>query len=247
MTRPPGEVSSRRVATAKPLLLLLLLLPLLLPLLLLLLTVYAVLNFTTPGENWRDLMALRETLTAGGPRSLTLFLGLATLLLTFGIPRLLLFTLGGFLFGFTGGLLSTLSAAMLASFICFSLFRWGGRQWVRERLGRQRLAGWITRLEPSVVSVFLVRLLPISNLMINISLSFSAVNIRTFLLGTFFGFLPLGTAASLIGSGLAGEGNWLSLMQLAMAALVLLIFAIWFARNRQAQQSPVRKYRGCER
>ncbi|MFH7320438.1 TVP38/TMEM64 family protein [Desulfurivibrio sp. D14AmB] len=237
MTGPPGKMNSRPSATAKPLFLLFLLV----------LTVYGVLNFTTLGENWRDLLALRETLTTGGPRSLALFLGLATLLLTFGTPRLLLFTLGGFLFGFTGGLLSTLSAAMLASFICFSLFRWGGRQWVRERLGRQRLAGWITRLEPSVVSVFLVRLLPISNLMINISLSFSAVNIRTFLLGTFLGFLPLGTAASLIGSGLAEEGRWLSLMQLATAALVLLIFSIWFMRNRQAQQTLAAQSQGCER
>ncbi|MFU8818992.1 MAG: TVP38/TMEM64 family protein [Desulfurivibrio sp.] len=237
MTRQEGRDETLGSATARPLILLLLLV----------LSLYGILNFTTLGERWHDLAALREMLAAGGPRSLAAFLGLATLLLTFGTPRLLLFTLGGFLFGFAGGLLSTLTATMLASFICFSLFRWSGRQWVKERFGNRRLAGWIIRLEPTIFSVFLVRLLPISNLMINISLSFSAVNNRTFLLGSLLGFMPLGTAASLIGSGLATEGTWLGLLQLATAALVLLIFTAWFWKNRQAQQLATAGTKECNR
>lgn len=199
---------------------------------------YGLLHFSELGRHFHNLLELRETLAAGGTRNLAIFIGMATALITFGTPRLIFFTLGGFLFGFVGGLLSALVATLLASLLSFNAVRWSGRQWLRQRFGHRPLVGWVTRLQPTAFSVFLVRQLPISNLLINISLAFSSVGNRAFLLGSLLGFLPLGIAATLIGSGLAGDDAWLGLLQLAMAALVIISFAIWFWRSKPFSKLP---------
>ncbi len=205
----------------------------LLLLLIIALVFYGILHFTDWGDRVRELIALRDTLAAAGIQGMAIFIGLTTVLMGLGSPRLLFFTLGGFVFGFVNGLLLALLASLLASFINFNAFRWAGRDWVKQRFGNHRLAAAVVQLKPTALSVFIVRQLPISNVLVNLSLALSATGNRDFLLGSLFGFLPLGIAATLIGSGLADEGVWLGILQMTLAALVLLGFSVWFWQRRQ--------------
>ncbi len=185
------------------------------------------LHFTPLGGELRDLQALREKIDGRGIRSEAIFFGIASLLIAVGTPRLIFFALGGLVFGFYHGCAVALAASMAGSFAAFRLIRWGGRQWVRQRFGGRRFFRRITTIRPTVLSVCLVRQLPISNVFINATLALSSVRSRTFLLGSLLGFLPQGAIAALIGSGALDETAWEGVVQLAIAALVMAGFGLW--------------------
>ena len=91
--------------------------------------------------------------------------------------------------------------------------------------------------EPTAVAVALVRLLPLSNALINLGLAMSRVGTRPFLLGTLLGFLPQGVVATLIGSGLGEDAPLEGALQLAIAVLLLLPVVGWAWRHRARRRS----------
>jgi uncharacterized membrane protein YdjX (TVP38/TMEM64 family) len=90
--------------------------------------------------------------------------------------------------------------------------------------------------DPSVLTVFLVRQLPIAGVVPNLVLGVTPVKHRVFLIGSFLGLLPATVLVSLIGSGLGKPSLLHSLGQLttALAVLALAAVLVWRLRPRRA-------------
>lgn len=194
---------------------------------------FLLMHLTPLGEELRDIPELYESLSQGGGRAAIYFVLLTAALMAVGTPRLIFYMLGGFIFGFWEGLLLSLCGSMLGSFLAFRVARWGGRDWLVARFGQHRFFRRVVDTRPTVWSVALVRLLPVSNAVINIGLALSRVGSRVFLAGTLVGFLPQGVVAVLIGSGVADDVAWEGAVQLGTAAVIVLSILIWSARRRR--------------
>ena len=189
---------------------------------------------TTPfGEQLRNWDALTQTFKAGGLKAELYFVLISSFLIMLGTPRLLFCALAGFAFGFWQGLFWSLCSSLIGSFIAFRAARWGGKAWLTERYGHRRFFGRIVHSKPTVASVVAMRLLPVSNAIINIGLALSHVGNRAFLLGSLVGFLPQGIVAVIIGSGMAEDVPWAGAAQIGIAAAILLVTFFWTARKHR--------------
>ncbi|MDX5363862.1 MAG: VTT domain-containing protein [Pseudazoarcus pumilus] len=198
---------------------------------------FALLHFTAAGERLRDGPAMRGLMEAGDFEAALWFVGITVVLMAAGTPRLIFYALGGFAFGFWGGLGLSLLASLIASFLVFRVARWGGRDWLIRRFGHRPLFARIVAVQPTVLSVALVRCLPVSNVVINIALALSTVGNRAFVWGTLIGFLPQGVVAVLLGSGVSDDVALEGAVQLVAAgviALVFLAYSLWRRRTRGA-------------
>lgn len=189
-------------------------------------------------SHWTDARAMGELLRArgfGGPLGL---LAVTSVLTFAGLPRLVFFALAGFLLGFGEGFAIALSGSLMGSFAIFGLLRWSGRDWIANRFGKGGLSR-ITAVEPNVISVFMVRQLPVSSLFINAGLAMSRVKSPAFLMGSLLGFIPQGAAAALIGSGGSKHSLMDGSLQLAGAAVVIIVMAVWAWRSKSGGRSEV--------
>jgi uncharacterized membrane protein YdjX (TVP38/TMEM64 family)/phosphohistidine phosphatase SixA len=167
---------------------------------------------------------------AGGLHAELYFFLISALLIMAGVPRLLFCALGGFAFGFWEGLLCSQLGSLAGSFIAFRAARWGGRAWLSGYLGNKRFFARIVQARPTVVSVALIRMLPVANAVINFGLALGHVGNRVFLLGSFVGFLPQGIIATVVGSGLGQAVPSAGALQIGLAGILL--FAILFLSSR---------------
>ena len=188
------------------------------------------------GGQFRNWDALAHTFEGGGIKAELYFVLISSVLMTFGAPRLLFCGLAGFAFGFWEGLFWSLASSLLGSFMAFRAARWGGKGWLTERFGHRRFFGRIVRSKPTVASVFAMRMLPVSNAIINIGLALSHVGDRAFLLGSLLGFLPQGIVAVIIGSGMATDVPWMGAAQIGVAGIVLLATFFWTARKHRKRR-----------
>ena len=192
---------------------------------------------TTPfGEQFRNWDALAHTFEGGGIKAELYFVLISSVLMTFGAPRLLFCGLAGFAFGFWEGLFWSLASSLLGSLMAFRAARWGGKGWLTERFGHRRFFGRIVHSKPTVASVFAMRMLPVSNAIINLGLALSHVGDRAFLLGSLLGFLPQGIVAVVIGSGMATDVPWMGAAQIGVAGIVLLATFFWTARKHRKRR-----------
>lgn len=202
------------------------------------LVVFLIIHFTPIGEAFDALTDLDQTLLAGGGGKAAAWFVLITAgLMTIGMPRLVFYVLGGVAFGFWLGLLLALVGSLIGSFIMFRVARWGGRDWLVDRFGRHRLFARISGTKPTVASVALVRMLPVSNMILNVGLSLSRVGNRAFLFGTLLGFLPQGVVAVLVGSGVGQEAALRGAMEIGIAAVILVAVMVWSARRLRARKT----------
>jgi len=193
---------------------------------------FVVIHFTPLGQQLRDWDSLAEIFRGGGYRADVYFVVISSFLIMAGVPRLLFCALGGLAFGFWEGLLWSTCASMIGSFIAFRAARWGGREWLVERFGKRKFFARIVHAQPTVVSVFLIRMLPVSNAIINFGLALSHIGDRAFLLGSLFGFLPQAVVAVILGSGIAQDVSWLGATQIGFAGAVLFGIFIWISKLR---------------
>jgi uncharacterized membrane protein YdjX (TVP38/TMEM64 family) len=198
-------------------------------------TLLLVIHTTPFGEQARNWDTLTELFKAGGLKAEIYFVLISSFLIMVGTPRLLFFTLGGFVFGFWEGLLWSLCSSMIGSFISFRAARWGGQAWLTGHFGHRRFFGRIAHAKPTIASVAFIRMLPVSNVIINIGLALSHVANRAFLIGSLVGFLPQGVVAVIIGSGMAEDVPWAGALQIGLAAALLLVILLWTARRRRKQ------------
>lgn len=191
-------------------------------------------HYTPLGDRVRDRAAISALVDEGGIEAATYFVLLTAALMAVGTPRLPFYALGGFAFGIINGLLLSVCGSLLGSFLMFRAARWSGRSWLLQRYGTKPAFRRVTDTQPSAVAVALVRMLPISNALINIGLSLSRVGNRNFLFGTALGFLPQGIIATLVGAGIADEALWEVGLPLALAAALLALILVWTSRRRCA-------------
>ena len=186
-------------------------------------------------HRWSDprvMAGMFEDLGLGGGAGFLLAAGVLTFA---GVPRLLFFGLGGWLFGWGEGFTLALAASLIGSAASFWLLRWIGRDWLVDWFGGEKFMGRITGVEPKIVSVFMVRQLPVSNLILNAGLAMSRVKSPAFIIGSALGFIPQGVAAALIGSGAAKDSVSQGATRLGIAAVVAVSagFFVWYVRTRK--------------
>ena len=187
-------------------------------------------------EQFRNWDALAHSFEGGGIKAELYFVLISSILMMFGAPRLLFCGLAGFAFGFWEGLFWSLGSSLIGSFMAFRAARWGGKDWLTERFGHRRFFGRIVHSKPTVASVFAMRMLPVSNAIINVGLALSHVGDRAFLLGSLLGFLPQGIVAVIIGSGMATDVPWMGAAQIGLAGAVLLVTFLWTARKHRKRR-----------
>jgi uncharacterized membrane protein YdjX (TVP38/TMEM64 family) len=159
----------------------------------------------------------------------------AALLTAIGMPRLLLCTLAGVVFGFTWGFVWSHFGTVLGAYGTFIFARWSGREYVQQKFPKvlalsqgTQARGWR--------SVLFMRQLPISGLYNDILLGMSTVSHCDFWIGTVLGFLPLGVTATLVGAGAiqADISHLAQYIGIAAGAFFLLTLSLkWILAQRQ--------------
>ena len=195
-----------------------------------------VIHATPWGQRVRDWDTLAALFKGGGIRAELYFVLISSFLMMVGVPRLLFCALAGFAFGFWEGLLWSMISSLIGSYVAFLAARWGARDWLTARFGKHRFFGRIVHTRPAIMSVVLVRMLPVSNAIINFGLALSHVGSRAYLLGSLIGFLPQGGVAVVIGSGMASDVPWASAAQIGIAAVMLLATLFWTSRHRNKKR-----------
>lgn len=181
----------------------------------------AVLYFT-PMKQWlAELQALKSRIDDYGWKAHAVFILGSVVGIALGLPRLVLCGLGGVLFGFVEGLLASQFAGVLGSYGAFLLTRWWApRAWVQRKLaGSERLRAVLEK--PSIGSIFIARQLPVPGIVPNVLLGVLHTRHRTFLIGTFLGYLPSNVPVALAGSSMAKESLTKAIAQVSMSMLVL--------------------------
>lgn len=192
-----------------------------------------VVHATPLGDRLRSSDALVSLFKSGGLEAECYFTLISAFLIMLGTPRLLFCAAGGLVFGFWGGLWWSLLGSLLGSYAAFRAARWGGREWLIERLGSRRFFKRLTHAEPTITSVLAIRMLPVSNGLINVGLALSRVSSRDFLIGSLIGFLPQGVVAVVVGSGLSKEIPWAGGAQIGIAGVLLFAIYFWASRRRR--------------
>lgn len=142
-----------------------------------------------------------------------------------GMPRLLVYAIGGLAFGFTLGVCLSQVATLLGAYATFLFARWSGADFIFRKW--PTIEKWIKPIEDhSIVSILIIRQIPISSFFTNVVLGLSNIKQRDFLIGSFIGFLPEGIPAALIGAGLP-SGDLARIIQISLLAALLFIFLCW--------------------
>lgn len=195
--------------------------------------------YFTPLKQWlAELQALKTHIDQYGWKAHAVFVLGSIAGIAFGVPRLALCGLGGVLFGFVEGLLASQFAGVLGSYGAFLLTRWWApKAWVQSKLaGSERLRALLER--PSIGSIFIARQLPVPGIVPNVLLGMLATRHRTFLIGTFIGYLPSNIPVALAGSSLAKESLSKAIAQVSLSMLVLGICSalIMYVRRRMKDE-----------
>lgn len=165
----------------------------------------------------------------------------AALLTAIGMPRLLLCSLAGVVFGFTWGFVWSHFGTVLGAYGTFLFARWSGREFVQQKFPKiialsqsTQARGWR--------SVLFMRQLPISGLYNDILLGLSTVSHCDFWIGTALGFLPLGVTATLVGAGAiqADISHLAQYLGIAAGAFFLLTLSLkWILAQRQRKNASI--------
>ena len=168
------------------------------------------------------------------------FVPAVAILVAVGVPRLLLCPIGGMAFGFWRGLVLTQLGTVLGFYGTFLFVRWNGRDMILRKWPRLKRYTEFSRRK-GIVTVLLIRQLPITGFYINLLLGLLPLTHADFLLGTIIGILPEAVPATLVGSSAVHLSSKQSLLYtgLAIAALILVwtcsgrMLRSFFLKNKQ--------------
>ncbi len=178
---------------------------------------------------------INERLDQMGPIAELVFIGGAILVTSLGMPRMLIYPIGGIAFGFFWGLVWSVTALLFGGYIPFCYARWGGRSWIIRKWPKMgRLADYFH--ERSYRTVILFRILPMPGFLTNAFLGITRIKHRSFLLGTLLGSIPPGIPATLLGTSMIVENR---ATQIAYAvSSVFLFIIIWFVIPFRLRRHP---------
>lgn len=141
-----------------------------------------------------------------------------------GVPRLLIWPVGGMTFGFFPGLTCCLLGSLMADYIVFLFLRWGGRDFALKHIRRLRKIPNMFE-HGGIPAVILARQMPLHGMLINLVLGLSPIRHRDFLIGSLVGVLPEAIPFTLIGIGVKQGTLWHNMIYVMLA--LLLLVAIW--------------------
>lgn len=181
-------------------------------------------------------------LAALGYWAAVVYMLVAALSVAMGVPRMLLCSLAGLAFGFAWGLVWSHLATLLGSYATFLFVRWGGQAWSLDHFPQLRgLTGQMH--QRGVLAVLLIRQLPMTGFYNNLLLGLTPVNHRDFWIGSFFGFLPMGITASLLGAGMIQADAAHAAQYMALAAISFAALGIAFRWLLFSTRSPLSRSR----
>ncbi len=133
-----------------------------------------------------------------------LFVAVAALLATFGMPRQIISFLGGYAFGVIVGTVLALLATVIGCIAAFTYARLLGRAVVLARApARIRRIDAFLAQSPFTMAL-VIRLLPVgSNLLTNLAAGVSGIGGFGFVLGSALGYVPQTLIFALVGSGVS--------------------------------------------
>lgn len=191
--------------------------------------------YFTPMKQWmEDIRDLKSRIDDYGWKAHAVFILGSVVGIAVGVPRLALCGLGGFLFGFWEGMLSSQVAGVLGSYGAFLITRlWAPKEWVQSKIaGSERLRSLLEN--PTIGSIFVARQMPVPGLVPNVLLGVLNTRHSTFLIGTFIGYLPSNIPVALAGSSLGKESLAWAITQVSSAAVALGVFSaliMWIRRR----------------
>ena len=173
-----------------------------------------------------DPLAIRNAIAAN-PLAPAIFIALQIAASLLFVPRLVMGIAAGLLFGFAWGLAWAVCGAMAGAAAGFALVRWFGvigvldaSPGVGQMVKKAEAGGWR--------SVAILRLMPLPHSVANTLLAMTNLSWRDYLIGSFFGMLPMTIAQVDIGasgSAILSGGQWLIaclMLALGLAATFLL-------------------------
>jgi uncharacterized membrane protein YdjX (TVP38/TMEM64 family) len=159
-----------------------------------------------------------------------------------GFPRLLFCSLGGLAFGFAWGLVWSQLGALAGAFATFMFARRFGRRFALKKWPRLRNLARLLK-QQGVVSVLLIRQLPLSSFHLNILLGLTPVKQKHFVLGSVLGFLPKAIPAALIGASVIQVDSARLIEYLILATVLFTAFGVLTWWLMLSPSSPVVKSR----
>jgi len=198
--------------------------------------VILVLNLSPLKQYWAEALVFIKGINRYGALAPFIFTVSVAVLVCVGIPRLLLCTIGGMLFGFYRGLLYSLAGTIIGYYIVFSVVRWVGRAFIVSRYPKiSHFAKLIKR--GGIPGVILARQIPIHGMVVNLILGLSPVRRIDFLVGTAIGLIPEAIPFTLIGKGVKQESIEQSIAYIVIAVAILaglwLGLKIWNEKKRR--------------
>jgi uncharacterized membrane protein YdjX (TVP38/TMEM64 family) len=197
---------------------------------------FALFRLTPLHTYLQDIQALKDTLRQTGFWAPFIYFAGSTLLLAFGCPRLMLYGIAGMLFGFVKGLVIMQCAALAGSYATFCIVRWGNLHLFSRYLFTHPALRPLLNAH-STHTVFLLRQIPITAIVMNCMLGATTVTHKDFLVGSFLGYLPTGAIALLLGSGFGKGSPSLAWFQILLALSCGLLLVGIFAFKRPWRQS----------
>lgn len=196
--------------------------------------IVVILHYTPLRQLVDTAQRFKADVDAFGWKAHLLFFAGSVMAITLGFPRLLLCGISGILFGFAEGLVISQFAGVTGAYGAFLLTRlWAPKEWIGRKLAnRDKLRALLSR--PGILSIFIARQLPVPGLVPNILLGVLPTRHRTFLIGTFIGYLPSNVPVALAGSSMGKESIDQALTQASASMLLLAVFGIlilWIRRK----------------
>lgn len=167
----------------------------------------------------------------GAMAPLLFFIG-ATILATIGVPRLGLTFAASVVFGLQVGLLVGIASTLAGSYFTFCIARWCGREWAQRMAAKSQHFSFLMRNQ-SLATVFLIRQLPITNIVINLLFSLTDMRHTTFLIGSLVGFLPSALVVALSGSSLGKTSSQISFFQFSLAGIIVIVTILTVRRLKK--------------
>lgn len=186
---------------------------------------------TIPFSEWLSTFeSFRPKLLAEGRWAAAKFVIAAVLLMQIGFPRLLVFSLGGFFFGFFPGMIWAVLGSVVGALLTFQLVR--NVRWLSFSRRYPRLQSMADRIQSHGIWVVIVlRQLPMSGYLNNILLGMTNFSLRDFFWGTVLGYLPLGAAFCMVGAGLMERESG-ELIGVAGIMFIISMLLAWWLRRK---------------
>ena len=138
-----------------------------------------------------------------------------------GLGRSLVSLAGGLFYGVWEGVIFSLTAALVGSLVIFTFVRFFKRPLFSHKLGKYLARVDQLVADNGILAVILIRLLPLTSLLLNVLIAMTRVTLPEFVIGSLIGFLPETLVFSLYGS--STQGGFLSKVTIASGLLVAVV------------------------